>query len=183
MRRLVICTALALWLVAAGPAAAKEPVKAKVCGVSDCRTVKDKDTLMALTEGGPPSDPPRHGAAWYSVRTTIAVGDGQRDSFTTAIVPSAGLMRGSDAIEGYVWMPATARGKRAYRRVTRGLAPRPAGTLKGVGPPKARVDEVVLPHEQASSDGATPLPWIAGAVALLGAAGLLIRRRWRPSLG
>jgi hypothetical protein len=173
-----MCMVLALWLVPAGAAAAKEPVSAKVCGASDCVTVKDRDALMALSEGGPPTDPPDRGAPWYSVRTTIEVGPDQRDSFSSAIVPSAGLVRGADAGEGFVWMPATPRGEQVYRRVTRGLAPFPAATLKGVGAPKVRVDEVLLPAAEAHEDGgSSPLPWIAGGVVLLGLAGLLIRHR------
>ena len=176
-----MCTALALWLVTAAAAIAKEPVAAKVCGKSDCRTVKDRTLLMALTEGGPPTDPPDRAAPWYTVRTTIDVGGGQRDHFMSAIVPSAGLMRGSDATEGYVWMPSTARAKAVYRRVTHGLAPFQAATLRGVGAPQARVDEVVLPHRQPKPDGgASPLPWIAGGLALLALAALLIRRRGLP---
>jgi hypothetical protein len=176
-----MCMVLALSLVPAGAAAAKEPVKAKVCGPSDCHTVKDRDALMALIEGGPPTDPPDRGAPWYTVRTTIEMDEGQRDSFMSAIVPSAGLIRGSDASEGYVWMPATPRGERLYRRVTRGLAPFGAATLKGVGAPKVRVDEVVLPSEQPHQDGgSSPLPWIAGGVVLLALVGVLIRRRGLP---
>jgi MYXO-CTERM domain-containing protein len=172
---------LALSLVPAGAAAAKKPVSAKVCGPSDCHTVKDRDSLMALSEGGPPTDPPDRGAPWYSVRMTIEIDHGRRDSFSTAMVPSAGLMRGADASEGYVWMPATARGARVYRRVTRGLAPFPPASLKGVGPPRVRVDEVVLPAERPRQDGgSSPLPWIAGGVALLALAGLLLRRRGLP---
>ena len=134
-----MCMVLALWLVPAGTAVAKEPVAAKVCGKSDCRTVKDRHVLMALTEGGPPTDPPDRAAPWYTVRTTIAIGEGQRDHFMSAIVPSTGLTRGSDAVEGYVWMPSTPRAKAAYRRVTRGLAPFPADTLKGVGATTVRL--------------------------------------------
>jgi len=166
-----MCMVLALWLVPAGTAVAKEPVAAKVCGKSDCRTVKDRHVLMALTEGGPPTDPPDRAAPWYTVRMTIAIGEGQRDHFTSAIVPSTGLTRGSDAVEGYVWMPATPRAKAAYRRVTHGLAPFPADTLKGVGATTA---------EAHPDGGSSPLPWIAAGVALLALAGLLIRRRGLP---
>jgi hypothetical protein len=173
-----MCTVLALSLVPAGAAAAKEPVRAKVCGASDCRTVKDRQALLALSEGGPPTDPPNHGAGWYSVLMTIQIGDDQFDQFRSAIVPSLGLLRGSDAGEGYVFMPATDRAAGEYRRVTRGLAPFPAATLKGVGAPKARVDEVVLPAAEPHQDGgSSPLPWIAGGVVLLGLVGVLIRHR------
>ena len=75
-------------------------------------------------------------------------------------------------------MPATPRGKLEYRRATRGLAPFGAATLRGVGAPKVRVDEVVPPAEEPHQDGgSSPLPWIAGGVVLLALAGLLIRRR------
>jgi hypothetical protein len=178
MRRLTICIVLTLSLVPAGVAAAKKPVSAKICGPSDCRTVKDSDSLMALTEGGPPSDPPQHGSGWYSVRMTIQTGPDQHERFSMAIVPGAGLLRGGDASAGYAWMEATPRGLREYRRVTRGLAPFPARELKAVGPPAARVDEVVLPPEQPKRDGrSSPLPWIGGGLALLGLAGGLVR--WR----
>jgi hypothetical protein len=163
-----MCMVLALSLVPAGTAAAKEPVRAKVCGPSDCRTVKDRDALMALNEGGPPTDPPKHGAAWYSVVMTIQIGDDQFDHFRSAIVPSLGLLRSSDVNEGFVFMPATDRAIRAYRRVTRGLDPFPAGTLKGVAARPATKPQ--------RDSGSSPLPWIAGGVVLLGLAGLAIRR-------
>ena len=182
MRRLTICIALTLWLLPAGVAAAKKPVAAKVCGPSECRTVKDRDSLTALTEGGPPSDPPKHGAAWYSVRVTIATGPDQHETFAMAIVPSAGLLRAGDATGGYSWMEATPRGVREYRRVTRGLAGFPLRELKGTGLPEARVDEVVLPPAEPKAEGgsSSPLPWIAGGLVLLGLVGALVRWRGLP---
>jgi hypothetical protein len=183
MRRLAICIGLTLSLAPAGAAVAKEPVKAKVCGASECRTVKDRDALMTLTEGGPPTDPPDRGAGWYSVRMTIAIDRGRHDQFSLAIVPGLGLLRGSDGTEGYAWMPATPTAVREYRRITRGLEPKPAGALRGVGRPHARVDEVVLPPAEAEAEadgGSSPLPWIAGGVVLLGLAGALIRWRGLP---
>jgi hypothetical protein len=167
-----MCTALAIWLLPAGVAAAKKPVSAKVCGPSECRTVKDRQTLIALTEGGPPADPPRSGAGWYTVRTTIEIDHGRRDHFSSAIVPSAGLLRGGDAGQGYAWMPVTAATARAYRRVTNGLAPFPAGTLKGVAPGPA--------HHANPDGGSSPLPWIGGGLVAIALAGLLIRRRGLP---
>ena len=94
MRRLAICIALTAWLVPAGAAVAKEPVAAKVCGKSDCRTVKDREALLAFTEGGSPTDPPAGGAPWYRVRVTIAVDEGQRQNFSFVIVPAAGADAG-----------------------------------------------------------------------------------------
>lgn len=185
MRRVTICTIASLLLLPAGVAAAKEPVAAKVCGPSDCRTVKDRNVLMALIEGGGPTDPPRRGAPWYSVSVVVKVDQGRRDSFPLVIVPSAGLMRFDDGSDNYTWTSATNAGTNLYRRVTDGLDGFQASTLEGVGPavvPKAQVDEVVLPPEQPPSDGggSSPVPWIAGAVVLLLALGLLIRRRGLP---
>jgi hypothetical protein len=180
MRRLTICIVLTLSLVPAGAALAKEPVAAKVCGPSDCHTTKDRDALEALVGGGPPTDPPKRDGGWYSLLVTIQTGPDQFDRFTMAIVPSEGLLRAGNATDGYAWMSATAAGEREYRRITRGLTPFAPGALKGVGAPEARVDEVVLPPKEARPDGggSSPLPWIAGGVALLlAAAGLLIRRR------
>jgi hypothetical protein len=182
MRRLALCLVLTMSLAPAGAAFAKEPVKAKVCGASDCRETKDRGALMALTEGGPPTSPPSQGAAWYQVTMTIATGPDQRDTFPMAIIPSAGLMRGGDGNEGYTWMPVSSAAAREYRRITRGLEPRAASALEGIGAPKVRVDEVVLPREEPQSDpgGASPLPWIAGGLVLLGLVGALLRWRGLP---
>jgi hypothetical protein len=75
--------------------------------------------------------------------------------------------------------PATAS---EQLRLTRGLEPRAASALEGTGPPEVRVDEVVLPREepQADGSGASPLPWIAGGLVLLGLAGALLRWRGLP---
>jgi hypothetical protein len=182
MRRLALCLALTMSLAPAGAAFAKELVKAKVCGAADCRETKDRGALMALTEGGPPATPPSHGAAWYQVTMTIEIDRGRHDTFPMAIVPSEGLMRGGNAAEGYTWMPVSAAGAREYRRITRGLEPRAASALEGVGAPKVRVDEVVLPARKPEPDGgsSSPLPWIGGGLVLLGLAGALVRWRGRP---
>jgi hypothetical protein len=182
MRRLALCLVLTLSLAPAGAAFAKQPVKAKVCGASDCRETKDRGALMALTEGGPPTTPPSHGAGWYRVTMTIEIDRGRHDTFPLTIVPSAGLMRGGDATEGYTWMPVSAAAAREYRRITRGIEPLAASTLEGIGAPKVRVDEVVLPPREAEPDGgsSSPLPWIAGGLVMLGLAGALVRWRGLP---
>jgi hypothetical protein len=175
MRRVAICIALTAWLVPAAAAAAKEPVAAKVCGKSECRTVKDRETLLAFTEGGPPTQPPAHGEPWYSVRMTIEIDRGQRDHFSFVIVPTAGLMRAGDVNGGYTWVPVSESAQRVYRDVTRGVTPFDASTLPAAGRTERR------PFTPPAEDGgASPLPWIAGGlVVLLGAALLLLRRRGR----
>jgi len=181
MRRLAISVVLALSLSPAG-ALAKEPVSAKVCGASDCRTVKDRQALMALIEGGGPTDPPKDAAGWYEVVMTIEGDQGRHDTFPLAIVPSEGLMRGGDAEAGYNWMSVTSAGAREYRRVTRGIAPFSARSLEGLGRPQAQVDEVVLPpaEPKAEGGGSSPLPWIAGGLLSVGLAGAVLRWRGLP---
>jgi hypothetical protein len=185
MKRLTLCLALVLPLSLAVAAEAKEPVSAKVCGGSDCRTVKDREALMALSEGGPPTDPPKP-SAFYRVELTIR-GDGELFRFPVVIVPDAGLMRGGTEVEGYTWMPVSASAVRQYRRMTRGLEPLPAAKLQGldVRLPGAQVDEVVLPpSEPESGGGGAPVwPWIVFGLPALGLLGLAVARLRRPSPG
>jgi hypothetical protein len=179
---------LGLMLLPAATAAAKEPVAAKICGSSDCTTVKDKDTLMALFSGGGPADPPERGVPWYSVRMAIDIGQERPDHFDQAIVPSLGLVGGEDPDGGITWMSMDRRAEGIYRRLTHGISAFPASDLKGVGPvglPEAQVDEVVLPPKQpaaaADGGGSSPLPWIAGGLVLFGLVALvLVRWRGRP---
>jgi hypothetical protein len=181
MRRITLCLGLVLSLALATEAAAKEVVAAKVCGKSDCRETRDPDTLTVFTDGGAPTDPPSRGGAWYSVRVTVEVEDGKRDTFPMAVLPKAGLMRGGDGTGGYSWFHLTPASARRYLALTHDLAPIPAAKLSGIGPPKVRVDEVVLPPREpaGSGSGASPLPWIGGGLAVLaaGLALLLWRRR------
>jgi hypothetical protein len=182
MRRLTPFLVLILSLAFAGGATAKEVVAAKVCGKSECRETRDPKTLTVFTDGGAPTDPPARGGAWYSVRVTVKVDDGQRETFPMAVLPKAGLMRGGDGSGGYSWFHLTPASQRRYEALTQDLAPMPASKLTGIGPPKVRVDEVVLPprEPEPSGGGASPLPWIAAGLALLAvAAGLLRRRRGR----
>jgi hypothetical protein len=184
MKRLVLCLAVVLPFALVGEVAAKEVVSAKVCGASDCRVVKDRGALLALHEGGAPTDPPAAGS-FFRAELTVR-GDGERITFPVALVPDAGLVRGGTEAEGYTWMPVSDRAVREIREVTAGLEPFPATRLAGLdapGLPEARVDQVVLPPATESRpDGGLHLwPWLAGALAALGAAVLV--RRWRRSPG
>ena len=186
----MLCTALVLSLAFASDASAKKVVAAKVCGPDECAETHDRNTLTVFTEGGAPTDPPAQGSPWYSVRVTVEVEDGQRDTFPMAVLPRAGLMRGGDGAGGFSWFHLTPASARRYLALVDQIAPFPAGKLRGTGPPKVRVDEVVRPpHEPtASGGGASPLPWVGGGLALLaGGLGLVLRRRgppWaRPSEG
>ena len=134
MRRLTLCLGLVLSLALATEASAKEVVAAKVCGKSDCRETRDRDTLTVFTDGGAPTDPPSRGSAWYSVRVTVEVEDGKRDTFPMAVLPKAGLMRGGDGSGGYTWFHLTPASARRYLALTHDLAPIPGS---GDAPPDA----------------------------------------------
>jgi hypothetical protein len=189
MRRLTLFLVLILSLAFASDAVAKRVVSAKVCGPSECRETHDRGALAAFEEGGPPTSPPKAKSGWYTVRVRIAV-EGERDhSFPMVVVPRAHLIRGDDGEGGYSWAEISPSAVKVYDRLTRGIAPYAAAKLAGTGPPKVRVDEVVLPprEPQASDGGASPVPWIVAGLAVLatGIALLLWRRRggglpWAP---
>jgi hypothetical protein len=192
MRRLTLFLVLIFSLALAADAAAKEVVAAKVCGPSDCVETHNRDQLALFTDGGAPTDPPSRGGAWYSVRVTVEVDRGQHENFRMVVLPRAGLMRAGDESEGYTWYHLTPSSAKRYQALVANIDAYPPSKLEGVGPPKVRVDEVVLPPrepEAAADGGSSPLPWIGGALALLIAAGLVLvlRRRglpWvRPSEG
>jgi hypothetical protein len=185
MKRLMVgLTLLVLPIAGAAPAGAKEVAHAKVCGPSDCREVKDHDEQLALIEGGPPTAPPPKASPWYKAVVTIR-GDGERPTFTTALLPAAGLVRGDSEYGGYTWMSIAQDNASTVRKMTRGLEPFPAAKLRGLdaAAPKAQVSEVVLPDppKAASDGGSTALPWLLGGVAAAAALGAtaiyFVRRR------
>jgi hypothetical protein len=182
MTRLTLCLTLVLSSILAAQAMAKEVVSAKVCGASDCREVKDERSLMALQEGGPPTDPPKGASAFYRAELTVT-GDGEdRFKFDVGLVPRAGQLRGTNDDGTFTWMPVSDAAVAQFRRMTRGLEPIAAGKLDGLGAPKlpqARVDEVVVVGDSGAAGGGAPdWPWLAGGlgVHMLGQ-GLFARSR------
>jgi MYXO-CTERM domain-containing protein len=180
MRRLTVGLALVLSLAFAADAAAKEVVAAKVCGPSACRETRNQQLLEAFMEGGPSTLPPNP-APWYRVKTRMDEGD-TGVWISSVVVPSASMIRGDDNAGGYMsWVRISPSALSVYRKLAQGLAPFPARELRGLEPPPAKVDEVVLPpHPQeaaATDDGASPLPWIGGGIALVAAGLVVVRRR------
>jgi hypothetical protein len=189
-RRLAIAT-LFVALALPAEALAKEPVKATVCGADGCATSEDKDAILPLVEGGPPvATPPTAGAPAYRVRLTIAVDDGpgggrrETDTFATWMVPTLGLIRGSEG----TWLTLPATTLAALRRVAGDIRPFPAARLPlgGGGENGASPSPAVAPAPKpapAASAGAdwTLLGGIAGgvlaALACAAAATAVARRR------
>lgn len=188
MTRLTLCLTLVLSSILTAQAMAKEVVSAKVCGASDCREVKDERSLVALQEGGPPTDPPKGASAFYQAELTVKA-PGERFTFEVALVPRAGLMRGANDDGTFTWMPVSDAAVRQFRRMTRGLDPIPPGKLDGLDAPKlpaARVDEVVVVGDKTTTDtegGAPVWPWIAGGFGALIMLGLGLYARARDHMG
>jgi hypothetical protein len=185
MRRLTLCLALALPLVIAASASAKEIVAAEICGASDCRVVKDRDALMAIAEGGPIVSAPRKGAPFYTVRMTVKA-ERERHTFPLVIVPAAGLLRGEDEDGSFTWTSVSDGSVAQQRALTRGLKPFPAAKLEGVDPNAtgdANVDEVILPpgeDEDARAAGSAPVwPWIPAGLLVVGLGGFFLLRHRR----
>jgi hypothetical protein len=195
IRRLAVLTTLAaLGLPAA--ALAKEPVKATVCGANGCASSEDKDAILPLVEGGPPTtELPKVGAPAYRVRLTISVDDGsmaqrrKTDTFTNWMSPTLRLVRGSEG----TWMTMPAPTLAALRHVARGIQPFPAARLPLGGRFPAPDGDALPPQTYAPALERTAAPesgtdWvlIGGIVAgmfaaLAAAAGAVVhRRRTKP---
>jgi hypothetical protein len=189
MTRLTLCLMLVLSLLLAAEATAKEVVAAKVCGVSDCREVKDDKALLALQEGGPPTDPPDKASAFYRAELTVKGDGNDRFTFELVLVPDAGMVRGENEDGSFAWMPVSDTAVAQFRRMTRSLKPIAASKIDGLSPvklPEARVDEVVVMNEDSStgaSGEAAVWPWIAGGLAALIILGLLLTWRGRGAPG
>lgn len=158
-------------------ASAKEIVKAKVCGADDCVTV-GRAIAMDIADSGPPTDPPKAAAPFYTAELTVREGD-KDFTFKTTFMPHTSLMRGDDG----QWMDAPVQTETAFKRAARGLEAFPASDLGPLPePPEAQVVEVVRPPaDPAPVDGGSSL-WPIAGVGLAGALAtwalvLYVRRR------
>jgi hypothetical protein len=179
MRRLTIPLAILLAAAAAGDASAKEVTAVKACGPSDCRTSRDRDVIDVVQGGAQPSIPTGEKAPWYRLGIRIHLEGSHDEHFAMAFAPAIRMLRGGSRESGYEWLRLSRVDTATLGRLTRGIEPFPARKLRGTGPPEVRVDEVVVPaaHSGDSSGGASPAPWIAGGLALIGALLALIWRR------
>jgi hypothetical protein len=163
-------------------ASAKEVVKAKVCGADGCVTV-GPSAAVNFTDGGPPTDPPKEAAPFYTAEMTVR-GDGEETfTFKTTFVPKGGLLRGDDG----TWMDAPLQTENAFKRAVgiRDLQAFPASKLGPLPTPiSAQVDEVVRPpadpapvSDDGSSTSLIGFLGLAGAVATWALVAHVRRRR------
>jgi hypothetical protein len=136
---------------------AKELTSARACDPDGCRTITDRATLRGMEEGQPTTAPER-AAPFHRIRMTVKVEGAEELAYTMVFVPSAGLLRFGSERDGYEWLAPTPRSLSGFKRLTRGLEPLPAATLRDAGeePPQAKVHEVVLPPAAADDGG---VPW------------------------
>jgi hypothetical protein len=188
--RLIAAALLAAVLLVPSPADAKELSAVKVCGADRCVTFHDHSTLQPLAEGGAMTSAPQHRAPFYTMRITVKDEGASDHHWSQAYLPSAGLIRAGE--EGdYSWLRTTPAGRPVFARVTRGLAPFPAGKLPRVAPETAPDQaSVTIPPapapkpRTAAVDTGGGFPWaLAALVAAAGAgtAGAALarrRRRW-----
>jgi hypothetical protein len=164
--------ALAVALVAAPAAQAKEITKARVCGVDGCATTRDPAVLQALMNGGPPTVPPSPAGGVISVRATVSEPDGTPvGEFTSWWVPSARMLVAEDG----TWMRLSSRSQVAIERLASRFEPFPGSRI---GLPDEPAPAPVPPAD----DGGVPSwPLIALlAAAIVAGALLALRRLPRP---
>jgi hypothetical protein len=175
---LALALAVAALALLPAVAAAKEVVKAQVCGADDCVSV-GRAIAMDLPDGGPPTDPPKQAAPFYTAEITMR--EGEKDfTFKVTFVPNGGLMRADDG----QWMDAPIQTESAFKNAASGLEAFPASELGPLPTPiAAQVDEVVRPPADpapVSDDGSST--WLIAGLGLAGALAtwalvLYVRRR------
>ena len=180
-------------LVLAAPAAAKEVVAAKVCGLDECRTAGGGPAeLTKLAYGGLPASPPKRPAGWYRMELLFRMEGPERMRIPITVIPGEELMRWEGRHGDGGWIEAPAETLAALRPLIAGLEPRHSSTLK-IGErsgdaTEARVDEVVsigADEPAPPQEGSSATPWIAAGAAFLVllAAGFSIARRRATQVG
>jgi hypothetical protein len=112
---------------------------------------------------------------------TLRVEGASNSGWTLAYVPSAKLIR-SPGGGAPIWLETTPDGAKAFARVTSGLAPFPASSLRGLASASAPASRPAAP-----GPGGAGFPWLivalvaAGGAALAGVA-LRAHRRSRGGL-
>ena len=176
MKRYLVPLTVIACLAIAGPASAKEAVKAKLCGANGCHETTDRQALAGIVHGGTNAGPPKSGSAFYKVTLFIRAGDA-RDKFTIAYLPSKKLVKGEGPDPSAAWSSVSDDTAALYASLIRGLEPFPAAKLGKINaPPAARVDSVVTPPAPIPpvADAGSSFPWLilvlaGGGFLLLGA--------------
>jgi hypothetical protein len=167
MRPTVSALILALALVMAPTAAAKEIQGGSVCGADGCRATGALP-FEAIGLSPPGTDLPTP-EPWYRIRLRMGAGDQVLQRIRVLWAPKQKLIAYDE--RNPRWFPAPAVAVRIARRITRGVEPFPAATMPMHFVP-VRVDEVIGPVRRpatVSADAGGGAPWAPIAAAALAA--------------
>jgi hypothetical protein len=179
--RFALPIAVAVALLAASGASAKELSAAQLCGDDGCVSLSDRSSVSALLGGGGSAPPPP--AAYFRLDVGFDPPDGgPRYTHSYLYVPSSNLVAAEGPAGDVVWYPAQSQEmlEQAGRRLQPFAAP--------AAWPTSFADPLFNPAHPWSvpeAAGSREWPWLAAVVALLvlgaGAVGARRFRVRRPS--
>ena len=176
----LIAAAAAVALVPAA-ASAKNLQAMRICGTDACVDVPEDQLDIRLVEGGSTALAPDRPEPWYRVRVTVG-GGGAHESWQMAALPRSGYFstgRGA----AHSWISMSTATAAAYRRLTRGLPPIPAGQLPlrvASSKPSNRTEPVAAPADDQEGGHEVAIAGVIGGAVLLVAVALSAWRRRRP---
>jgi hypothetical protein len=127
MKRLVFVFALLALLAAPGPAMAKGPTTATLCGPEGCKSLGNAQQLGGFPDSGPTGEIPAP-APYYELRFKTQAGE-EEHKWTTWYVPTAHLLASFDEREGVYWMQMD---DPKLSALTRRVKPFPTPEITGV---------------------------------------------------
>ncbi|HEY3020032.1 MAG TPA: hypothetical protein VGJ32_07550 [Solirubrobacteraceae bacterium] len=180
---------------APGVAGAKEISQVLACGAGGCRDVTARVPHdESMMEDGFVESPPSHRSAF--IRLRFAAGDGTHRNvgrWYADYLPRRGLLRTVDEVNGVErWTRLAGKARHVFRRAVRGIRPLPASAMRRPAPASTHVTlsgEGALPPEvvevpvaaRDEGGGLDARPVVAAGLGLVGAVGLVVRRRRRRS--
>jgi hypothetical protein len=187
-RTLILAALAAAPLAVPGIAQAKEVSAVKACGGGECNTVAvHGEDGMSLIPGGRGGGPPDHRVPFHRLTLLVAAEGQVQARLHVLYAPSVRLVAMDEPGADIVWETPPPAALAIARRVSRGIAPRPASRMPIERPAAATFaapDPTAAPPRAAEDGGG--VPWIAlgaGALVALAAAGLGVRAVRRPHGG
>jgi hypothetical protein len=131
MRFLAVLPAVAVALVVAAPAAAKELTKAEVCGPAGCIAVTDRATLRNFPDGGEElaTHPPVQ--SFHELRFTVR-DDVAEHTSTAYYVDGVGMIAWTNQGGMLLWSHVTGASATLMKELARGVKPFTAPTITAV---------------------------------------------------
>ena len=141
MRTFVLALTALASLTLPSLAAAKEVVRAEVCGASGCTTIRDRPTLEAVVRPGE-ARPAPPASSFFTV-TAIARDGSREHPIAFSYDPASRLVRG---VPGSPWYAVAASAAAALAAATEGIEPFPMPELAAVEVNGRRVTSGLEPY-------------------------------------